>query len=150
MHEHSGAAARVALAYLSVLLIFGSRHDAQIRDPVISWISVDVVNLARRPFTIMDGPRHPMRGDTFAENSARKVSIGIVSNESWLPSYARIAICQRPPALSVVRLDGSWQPSQIAGFGIVADHLTKQVDRDSVIGSHCADPLHLGQARRGA
>ncbi len=79
VYIRSGQASFIVGRTLHVSIIFGRRGVAEIGDPVVTSVSVDVVNLTTREFAVMVEPSKPMALPYESEHANSEIALLVYS-----------------------------------------------------------------------
>ena len=134
------AARRVAHVRLHV-------NHAQIGDPVIAGVTVDMVDIIRWPLASRNGEGYAMRSEHAAKNRAIAIAARVDCRQRGLACITRVP---RPPMpRSREHLSWPYQPNQRSRAGVVSNQLPKRFDGDRGFCSHSVSNHVGGQGRRG-
>ena len=128
---------RVVRLLRPVEAVLGVRYVAEIGEPVVGRVSVDVVYLSIGPRTILDEPRYPMRQVEDVIDTKRHHSVVRPAGQAArrLPRAARV------PASTPI---GAISPKKNSGGRLVPENRTNVVGRqgDFSISSHTTNPRY--------
>lgn len=137
--------ALIIVRNLLVKAIRFSVNITKVHDPVVGAISVDVVDVVRRPVARIDSPANPMGERRAVINVAMLVAVFLDATERLLPRISRIP--RSAQAIIAEHFTGPRQPNKQARMGIVVNKLFEGLDTGRAAFSHGADPLRSGQGR---
>lgn len=126
-------------------------NDTEIGNSVVRRHVINVVNLARRPFAIVNGPCDAVCDNFPAENAAFQIT-PIIRRARFLPRIAAVPARGDSFRAAASRLEhtcGPRFPNKETRRGVVIQKLTKNFGRGKCAFSHCDATSSLWSEPRG-
>lgn len=122
----------LAVGASPVLHVRGARNVSQVRNAVVSWVAIDVINIAKRPLAVHIKPSQPMGPTLLVVKNQTNIAARIEAARNLIRK-SRIPLRVAPRA-----------PCEDPGFGIV-DKAFAQSRGGNIGLSHDALQMLIGQ-----
>jgi hypothetical protein len=144
--RHTNISATVSGRSLEVLAINAMRHVTKIRDAIIGWIPVDMVDGPARPLSSVNGPTNAVRKEYIPQNITLLCApYTRRGRKSFFLREARLKTL--PKSFASKHRFGAVSPIEKAGAGLKSKKLAAKFGCDIGAVSHSVLPHVRGQGR---
>lgn len=118
---------------------------AQIRDAIVGWVAVNMVDYFGRPISMVHGPSNSVSIGGITNHSCLQIPWASSGRERFLPGASGVEGVPCPVALE--KVTSARSPKQFASLRLISEKLTKRFRGRYFSGSHCEEPFRDGQGR---